>query len=724
MKPKFKKVMTVLALVSLGITGLASCGAPEEDNEKGTISIVPSWTAEDTLLTNVTYSLKATYSLDENAKIIFSSNAPSVFKKTEVGDNRIDFSFTKSGEYRINAVLEGDATVTSTLNVQIAEGEVSYKLVADTDNMPPLTFEQGSAFNSAGLRVYKVKCINGEETDSRQTLSKDQYKLLRIEEGEEVEILDGETLKISGELDIIVRSNDKNVTDGAFTILVASRPTYLSDQFFAKMTNNYSVYLIGENDEQGKPTIHPWLVRNERYIMSYDSILMGTYGVGFYKDNETVRQFYLDQTNSTSKKEKFIAGRELHVDAGIGEAGTVVRDVITDLDYAKGFFKYTDGTDYDNATFGKEGKAQVLDGQTLFTFSASAKTTPFLTGLIGITELLNYGFSIQPQIAFVESDKLGISAVLSVVITMPNGNRTAGSFLIETGNAGNPDIDEFIASKPTEDKAINPALQKSFDVITGNDFIGSDETNFYDGFVDTETTKDTSYGIYYATPDSYLVSTGYRDSSTGKTTNQKMGVLTVGEGYTLQAGKYAYVANTIDGSDATTEAILENNIAVFNQYMPRNWPGFTTKENAEAVVPGYDFASEWLLQTIPSARYAEYDEAGYPIGEPVGYDYQFRLAGAATSLLWAVLYCATPSYTSLFAGDSLMLNVSTDIEGNLTDLSIVFHGKISEAYQDQMPMLSACNILSLQINLESVGKTVNPHYTKYLESITKKETTK
>lgn len=727
MKPKFVKAMALIALVSLGITGLASCGNTGENGENSqankAIVLTPSWKEGDLLLENKTYTLKAAYKEDAEVKVLFSSNAPSVFNFKQVGSNTIDFSFSKAGNYTITASLEGESAVYSTLNLEIAKGEISYKLLANTDNMPSLTFEQGSAFNSEGLVVYKVKFVNGEPTDNKQTLSSDAYKLFVDDENGEptVELQDGETLKVSGEINITVKANDSSIGADSFDILVASRPTYLSDQFFAKMTNNYNIYLIGETDpETQKYPIFPWVVRNDRYIMSYDSILMGTAGIGFYKDtNGVVRQFYKDEETSTQEKEKFIAGRELYVDAGIGANNTVIRDKITDLDYAKGYFKYTDGTDYDSATFGSEGKAQIIDNQTIFSFNYSAKTTKFLSGLIGITELLNYGFTITPTIAFIEEGNLGIAALLSVTIGMPNGSKTGGSFLIEAEKGGSKDIDEFVNSNPKFVETSDTRLSKALEIIQGNNFMGSDEENFTDGFVDTETVKDSAFGVYYATNDSYLTSTGFRDSQTGATKYQKQGVFTVGEGTSLTPGKYAYSSSTSDGSDVKTEAFKENEISVFEQYMPKNWPGFSKADNKTAVVPGVDFESQWLLQTLPTPRF-KVGLDGNLTDEKIGYDYQFRLAGAASSLLWVVLSSVTPAYTELFAGDSIVLNVGTDLNDNLTSLSIVFHGAVSEKYQSQMQTYSACNILSMTIDLNSVGKTKNPHIDKFIDSITVK----
>ena len=201
----------------------------------------------------------------------------------------------------------------------------------------------------------------------------------------------------------------------------------------------------------------------------------------------------------------------------------------------------------------------------------------------------------------------------------------------------------------------------------------------------------------------------------------KNGVFTIDStsGTTYEDGKYAYASQTADGSDAQVKLVEDE--TVFNQYMPKNWPGFTSSTNETATLKGNDYTSQWLLQTLPMAQYKR-DSSGKVIvdseGNPTitGYDYQYRLPGAATALLWCVVSSVTPAYSSLFTGDSLILNVSTDTQYNITDISIVFHGKINESYANGQKMYSSCNILSMSIDTTSVGKTVNPHIQKFIEN--------
>ena len=108
------------------------------------------------------------------------------------------------------------------------------------------------------------------------------------------------------------------------------------------------------------------------------------------------------------------------------------------------------------------------------------------------------------------------------------------------------------------------------------------------------------------------------------------------------------------------------------------------------------------------------DENKQPI--VVGYEYEYRLPGAATALLWSVVTTMTPAYAQLFTGDSLIINATTDLEGNLTEASIVFHGKVSSNVGSEYKMYSACNILKITIDVNSVGKTVNQHIQKFIEN--------
>lgn len=716
MKTKFKKAMTLLALVSLGVTGLASCGTTGDD-KNGTVIITPSWSTTDTLFAETTYSLEASYSLDENAKFLFSSNAPSAFKMEAVADNKIDFSFSKKGNYTITASLESDVTINSTINVAIDEGEVSYRIEADTDLMSSIDFEQGSAFNSDGLLVYKTKYIGENATNSKITLNSNQYTLYITEDEKEIELVDGQILKIAGEFDIKIKAHEENVLDGTFTINVTSKPTYLSDQFFADMNDEYSIFILGKNEE-GENIQLPWLYRTKDYIMSFDSFLMGTYGIGFYLDETNlVRQFYLDEARSTDTKVEFTAGKQLYVD-GLDASNNIIRTTVDNLSYSKGFFKYTDGTDYKSATFGKEGKPIMADGQTIFSFSAAAETQTFLTGLIGITELLNYGFTISSQIAFIDDVELGLTSLLSVNINIPGGGSTGGTFLILNGRMEDKDLDSFIASKNKVVNETNDAnLNKVIDIVRGNDFIASDESNFVDDF---QGDKDLAFGIYYSTPSSYMTSSGYKQSESAPAQYLRSGVLKLDENETTYpSGLYAYTSQTANGSDAKIQLVNEE--AIFNQYMPRNWPGFTNATDTTATIPNNDYTSQWILQTLPTPVYQRntngevvLDENKQPI--VVGYEYEYRLPGAATALLWSVVTTMTPAYAQLFTGDSLIINATTDLEGNLTEASIVFHGKVSSNVGSEYKMYSACNILKITIDVNSVGKTVNQHIQKFIEN--------
>ena len=716
MKPRFKKAMTLVALVSLGVTGLASCGG-KGDDANSLIKLTPSWSESDTLFAGTKYSLEAKYDANENAKFLFSSNAPSAFKMETISNSKIDFSFTKEGNYTITASLEEDATINSTINVKIAQGEVSYRIETDSDLMESTTFEQGSPFNSDGLAVYKTKYVGENATDTRIALSSDDYDLFINYGDEDIQLLDGTILKVAGDFDIKVVAHDEKVLPGSFSITVASRPTYLADQFFEEMKDEYSVALLGE-DDKGDVIPLPWLIKTKEYIMSFDSALMGTHGVGFYLDNENyVRQFYLDEARSTAEKVEFTAGKQLYVDA-LDEQKNVVRTRIDDLNYAKGFFKYTDGNDYDKATFGKEGKPTLADNQTIFSFEATAKTQAFLTGLIGITELLNYGFTVTSQIAFADSAVLGVTALLSIKINIPGGGSTGGSFVITNGKMEEPSIEAFLQDQnKVVNEANNKNLESVFDIVRGNNFVGSDESNFVDGFQDA---NDQGYGIYYATPDSYMVSTGFKQSAAAPAQHLKNGVITLKEGETTNtAGTYAFASTTAEGNDAQIKEITDP--AIFNQYMPKNWPGFTNKDDKTATIPNNDYTSQWLIQTLPMPSYKRdsngdvmLDGNNQPI--VIGYDYQYRLAGSATSVMWLVVSSMTPGYAGVFAGDSLILNVSTDLENNVTAASIVFHGSISKASPDQPEMFSSCNIISMNIDIQNVGKTVNPHIQKFIEN--------